>query len=126
MRKALKKIVQLSPYFGGGALLLPAVAFAQLKPPASLKILTLDVFWRTTLCNIAGWAFTFAMVVGVIMAIMAGYKYMTARGDPNKVSEAHRTLTYAAVGIAVALIAVAVPNIVIGLLGSTPTGEVCP
>jgi hypothetical protein len=67
-------------------------------------------------CTVAEIMFSVAMVVGVIFAILAAYKYMTAAGDSSKVSEAHKTLTYAVIGITVALLAGGVPQIVGSIL----------
>jgi hypothetical protein len=69
------------------------------------------------LCKVAGFLYTVAIVVGIGAALWAAFQYMTSGGDPNKVSGAHKTLTYAAVGIAVALIAYGVPGMVSTLLG---------
>ena len=76
-------------------------------------------------CKIANYLFTIAMVVGIGAALWAAFQYMTAGGDTSKVSGAHKTLTYAAVGIAVALLAGSVPGLVASLLDTTvdiPTG----
>lgn len=43
-------------------------------------------------------------VLGVIMFIVAGFLYMTASGDQGKVDRAKSTMTYAAVGLAVAVL----------------------
>ncbi len=40
-------------------------------------------------------------VVSVIMVMIAGFKYVTAGGDSNKVSSAKNTLIYAIVGIVI-------------------------
>ena len=34
----------------------------------------------------------------VIFIILAGFKYVTARGNPSKIEEAHKALTYAIIG----------------------------
>ena len=76
-------------------------------------------------CKIANYLFTIAMVVGIGAALWAAFQYRTAGGDTSKVSGAHKTLTYAAVGIAVALLAGSVPGLVASLLDTTvdiPTG----
>jgi len=43
--------------------------------------------------------------VGVIMVIVAGFKYITSGGDAGSVSSAKTTLIYALVGLAVAALA---------------------
>jgi hypothetical protein len=46
------------------------------------------------------------------MVLYAAFTYVTARDDVEKTSRARRTLTYAAIGIAVALMAVGFPQLV--------------
>lgn len=72
-------------------------------------------------CRIANYLFTISLVVGIGAALWAAFQYMTAGGDSNKVSGAHKTLTYAAIGIAVALLAGSVPGLVASLLDPTLT-----
>jgi hypothetical protein len=95
-----------------GTLLGPATAFA-------LPVVAKDAgYFVGVVCEIAYWVQLLAFVTGVIYAVIAAYKYMTSGGDASKVSEAHQTLTWAAVGIGVAIIAAGVPNVVFSLLNS--------
>ncbi len=64
------------------------------------------------LCNIFDYMFLVLISVSVIMAIWAAFLYVTAEGEEEKLTKARRILTYVAVGVAVALLAVAVPKIV--------------
>ncbi len=43
------------------------------------------------------------IVVSVLMIMYAGFKYVTARGNPSKITEANQALLYAAIGAAVLL-----------------------
>lgn len=47
----------------------------------------------------------FVGLAAVIMIIVSGYKYVTAGGDSNKVSNAKNTLIYALIGLVVAALA---------------------
>jgi hypothetical protein len=76
-------------------------------------------------CTIMSWVFTFALVIGVIGILIAAFKYMTAGGDATKVSEAHKTVTWAAIGIAVALMAAGVPALIGSILGAS-VPNACP
>lgn len=67
---------------------------------------------KSALCSVAGWMFDFLIVLSVIMALWAAYTYITASDDAEKVSKARKILTYAALGIIVALIANGFPAIV--------------
>jgi len=77
--------------------------------------------------KVADFVFAAALAVGVLFVLVGAFKYMTAAGDSSKVREAQGTLTYAVIGIAVALLAGSVPAVVSSLLGggappSVPTG----
>ena len=52
-------------------------------------------------------------VVAVIMIIVAGFKYITAHGDSNAISSAKTTLTYAIVGLVIAVSAQAIVQFVL-------------
>lgn len=78
----------------------------------------------TIFCRIFQYIYTIAIVVGIIYAVVAGYKYMSSGGDASKVSEAHKTLTWAAIGIAVALIAGGFPTLIGTIVGQSP-GSAC-
>lgn len=51
--------------------------------------------------------------VAVIMILVAGFKYITSSGDSSKVASAKATLVYALVGLAVAVLAQFLINIVV-------------
>lgn len=53
-----------------------------------------------------------AMPLSVIMVLVGAFKFMTSAGDPEKVSEARKTILYAAVGFAIACLCGAVTNII--------------
>jgi uncharacterized membrane protein YkvI len=65
-----------------------------------------------TLCYLIIYFFWIVMAISVIMVLYAAFTYVTARDDVEKTSRARRTLTYAAIGIAVALMAVGFPQLV--------------
>jgi uncharacterized membrane protein len=119
MKKILEKISVIAPF----ALLLPAFAMAQTpqSPPDVLQNGIGGV--GSTLCTIFNWMFYFLIILAIIFVVIAAFRYLFAAGDPEKVKAAGHALIYAAVAIAVGLIAKAVPSIVGTLLGSgTITG----
>jgi hypothetical protein len=107
--KNMKKIFASSAmsavlgFFGVGI----SVAFAQAQAP-----ITTQAGLITLLCNIINWFIIIVLAISVIMVLIAAFHYVTAEEDTEKTSKARRTLTYAAVGIAVALIAYGFPQIV--------------
>lgn len=64
------------------------------------------------LCNFIITFFWILITLSVIYVLISAFHYVTAGDDTEKTSKARRTLTYAAVGIAIALLATQVPNIV--------------
>jgi hypothetical protein len=69
------------------------------------------------MCAIANWMFYFLIILSVIMVVAAAYIYLTSNGDPEKVGTATKTLTYAAVGILVGVLAKAIPTLVASIVG---------
>lgn len=103
-----------------GILLLPQVVLGRVITPVS-PITGVDDF-VDILCYITDVIFTISIVIAIIFGIVAGYRYMTSGGETEKVSSAHKTLTYAAVGVAVAIIAVGVPTLVWTILAEGTSG----
>ncbi len=62
--------------------------------------------------TISNWLIFFLITLAVIFVILAAFKYLTAGGDAEKVSVANKQIIYAAVAVAVGLLAYAVPAIV--------------
>ncbi len=56
--------------------------------------------------QIVRWVYIIFFIIAVLMIIMAAFTYLTAGGDAEKVNTAKNRLLYAAVAIAVALLAV--------------------
>jgi len=75
-------------------------------------------------CAAASWVFAAAILLSIVMVLLAGITYMRSSGDPAKVKEATNRLVYAAIGVAVALIAFFFPSLVSSLI-STDLGTVC-
>ncbi len=57
-----------------------------------------------------------AIPLSVIMVLVGAFQIMTAAGDPEKFSKGRKTITYAAIGLALALIAGGVPYIIKSIL----------
>ena len=86
----MKKIITLIIL---GALLVPVVGLAQ-----ESKIVT-------TLEKIRDTLWTFLIIVAAICFIFAGFLFLTAGGDPNKVNTAKQAVFYGLVGVLVAALA---------------------
>ena len=101
--------------------LLPYAALAQQVAPA--PITTLGGL-TAKICVAVNWIFTFLIIIAIVFALIAAFKYLTAAGDPEKVKSASHTLVYVAVAVAAAIVAKGVPLIVGNFFGAGFTG--CP
>jgi hypothetical protein len=98
---------------------LTGIAYAQSRPP-TFSLGTTPGSQASAVqgyaCGIAGWVFTAAIIISIIIAILTGIQYMTAGGNPEKLKSAHHKLLYIAVGLAIALLARAMPTMINGVL----------
>jgi len=69
-------------------------------------------------CIAFDWAFWFLIALAIVFGVIAAYRYLTAAGNAEKVKAANNTLLYAAIAIAVALLARGIPLIVGSFFGS--------
>lgn len=60
-----------------------------------------------------------AIPLSVIMVLVGAFQFMTGGGDPEKISQARKTILYAAVGLAIALIAGGVATLIKNLINGT-------
>jgi hypothetical protein len=67
----------------------------------------------STIYSITDWMFFIMLTVAVFMFALAGFFYLTALGDPSKVSKANNTMVYAIIGLLIALVSKMVPSIVL-------------
>lgn len=67
--------------------------------------------------SVTNMIFAFVIIVAVLLLIYAGFMFITAAGDQDKTATAQKALTYAAVGVGVALLARVIPVIVSLLVG---------
>ena len=67
-----------------------------------------------TVVNVLLWS---VGALSVIMIIFSGFRYITSAGDATKTKSAQSTLTYAVVGLIVAVFAWAIVNIVLDRIG---------
>ena len=57
------------------------------------------------------------MAVAVIMFLIAGFLFLTARGDPAKVKDARNAVIWGSVGVGVGLLAFSIPVMIRLILG---------
>ena len=65
----------------------------------------------------ANWVFAFFLALSIIYIVMAAFQFVT--GGPEGVSDARQKLIYAAIGIAIGLIALGIPAIIRNIVTAT-------
>lgn len=133
MNKLINSAKKVGPFLT--ALVVPALAFAQMVPPSGGGVagtsntpttnVTSLLSVLQLLCIVFGWFFYGLIILAVIFILWAAFKYLTAGGEPEKVKQAGSILLYAAVAVAVALLAKAVPMVVGSFLGASGTLTSC-
>ncbi len=101
---------------------LPIIAGAQALPPPPATTIggVINIF-----CGILGWAFTILFLLAVVFVLVAAFYYLTSSGEPEKIKTANKTLLYAAVAVAIALLSRGVPFIVSNLVRGNAGGDPC-
>jgi hypothetical protein len=90
---------------------------ADLPPPNSLKtVLDSPTDALGKIGTVANWIFATLLAVAVIFVLLAAFKYLTSGGGEG-VSEAHKMLLYAAIAIAVAVLAKGIVTIAAKIAG---------
>ena len=92
--------------------LLPSVVFAGAAPIDFEKIIN-------RLLKYVVWPIFLGLVI--IMFIYAGVKFLTAQGDPTKISDARKAVIWGIVGIAIAIAAFSAKGLICEILGVTCT-----
>lgn len=66
--------------------------------------------------TIADWIFTILVVLSVFMILFAAFQFVTGGDNPETLSAARQKIIWAAVGIVIALLARAIPNLILTTL----------
>jgi hypothetical protein len=69
------------------------------------------------ICSFVNYFVWIVIIVSVIMILIAAFDYVTAQDDTEKTHRARLTITYGAIGLAVALLATVFPAIVASVFG---------
>lgn len=107
-----------------GLAIAPSFAAAELAPPAPQSDVTVskspdDISVEAAISRVTNWFFVIVLIVAVIFLLVAGFQFITAGGDPDKVNSARQNVMYAMVGVAVAVLARGIVSLVQGVLGAT-------
>lgn len=69
------------------------------------------------LYTITDWVFIVTIAIVMLFVIMGAFTFVTSAGDPEKTKSGRLYITYAAIGLAIGLLARAVPGIVRMVIG---------
>jgi|SRR6185437_5719254 len=73
--------------------------------------------FQSVATNVANFLFTdIAIPLSTIMILVGAFQFMSAAGDPEKVSRGRKTIMYAAIGFGLALIASGVTKLITSIL----------
>ncbi len=72
--------------------------------------------------KIVAFLMSFAILFAGVMIIWSGFLFVTAQGDPTKITKAKQNFIWTITGVAVVLASGAIVDYVSGLLGGTSTG----
>jgi len=123
IKKYSYRLVALSATVLGAAL--PFLANAQTTLNEPTNVITTPQEVMNLFCGALDWLFWGLIVLSIAMFLVGGYIYVTSGGDAEKVSKATKTLTYAAIGVVIALIAQGVPLLIQNILGASGNLNAC-
>ncbi len=72
---------------------------------------------QSTLNNALNIVFATAGALAFLMLVIGGFRYLLSQGEPTKVADAKRMITYSVVGIVVIALAATIVNFALGKLG---------
>ena len=105
---SLRRVRVSAVFIAAEAILFPVVALAQTPSPIVIPgggvPQEIGGFYGL-LCALSNWIFAFLLIIAVVMILFAALKFLTAGGNDEAVAGARKNLTFALVGVAVALLA---------------------
>ena len=69
------------------------------------------------LLTVSNWLITLVGILCVVVFIYAGFTYLTAQGENDKIQQAKKIMTYALVGVVVAALGLVIVKTVSGVIG---------
>lgn len=70
-----------------------------------------------TIYTVTNWVFYIMTLIAVLFIIFGGFTVLTSAGDPTKATKGKSMLTYAVIGLAIALVAKLIPSLARFILG---------
>lgn len=87
------------------------------EPPLEVPTTGADLIGLITTAG--NWVFAIFLAISLIYILLAAFQFITGGGEPEKISEARQKLIYAIIGIAIALVASGLDDIIRSVLGLT-------
>jgi len=97
------------PFLIISSLLIVAISLAQAQEP---DIPEINVNIWELLDRALNWFFGIAIIIAAIMLVYAGFNYVTAGGNDEKIKTATKTLIFALIGVVLALLAKGIPVLI--------------
>jgi len=70
----------------------------------------------TTLAGVLGWVYIVIGILAVVFIIIGGLRYVLSNGDSKKLEQARNTITYAIVGLVLAILAYAITQFIVQIV----------
>ena len=100
------KMAQAAPITGGDSIISKPVGAGVLPGSGNEgDDIQSSIVFSKIIPFLINWAINLAIGLAVLAIIAAGYMYLTAYGDTEKMDRAKRTFTYAVIGLIIALTA---------------------
>ncbi|MCH7604915.1 hypothetical protein IID24_02930 [Patescibacteria group bacterium] len=68
--------------------------------------------------NLGDWIFVFGLAIAVIMILGGGIMFVTAAGDPGRISTARKLLLWTVIGVVVIVFARGILAVLVSLVGA--------
>lgn len=75
-----------------------------------------EVNLKDVLDRIANYFLGAVVIASVFMIVWSAFNFVTANGDDAKLAQARKSLTFAIIGLIIAIMAMAIVNLVIGVV----------
>ena len=92
--------------------LLPLLTASVTIGPYTTLLTLFDVF-----DSVRKFAYFFLAPIAIVVVLIGAFNFLTSAGDPTKVAKAKQILTYGAIGVAVVILAAALPSILMNVMG---------
>lgn len=109
MKNTLLSYIYRGQRIGQGLILVVGQLLFFSQAHAAITLNNKDDIVDKIICPLFNTMFTVLIAVAIIMVLWAAYLFVIAQDDAEKITKARKTITYAAVAVVVALIALEFP-----------------